>query len=84
MGGAPVSIPNEQIENIQKLLANDIPCIHHPFLKVGQRVRVRGGSLNGIQGILVGYNGQKGLVVSIEGIQRSLAVRIEGYAVEAV
>jgi len=84
MGGAPVPIPNEQIENVHKLLANDIPCTHHPFLKVRERVRVRGGSLDGLQGILVACDGQKGLVVSVEGIQRSLAVHIEGYDIETL
>ena len=84
MRGEPIPIPDDQIENVQKLLANDIPCIAHPFLRIGQRVRVRGGSLDGVEGILTAFNGQKGLVVAIDGIQRSLAVRIEGYDVEIV
>lgn len=84
MRGEPIPIPDEQIENVQRLLANDIPCMVHPFLKIGQRVRIRGGSLDGVEGILTGFNGDKGLVVSIDSIQRSLAVRIEGYDVEVV
>jgi len=84
MKGDPIPIPDEQIENVQKLLANDIPCIAHPFLRIGQRVRIRGGSLNGVEGILTAFNGHRGLVVAIDGIQRSLAVRIEGYDVETV
>jgi transcription antitermination factor NusG len=84
MGGDPVPVPNEQIESVQKLLANDIPCEQHPFLKVGQRVRIRGGALEGVQGTLLAHNGHKGLVVSIDGIQRSLAICIEGYDVEAL
>ena len=84
MRGEPIPIPDEQIENVQKLLANDIPCMAHPFLRIGQRVRVRGGSLEGVEGILTAFNGQKGLVVAIDGIQRSLVVRIEGYDVDVV
>ncbi len=84
MGGAPVPIPNEQIESVQKLLANNFRCAAYPFLKIGQRVRIRGGALDGVQGILTAHNGHKGLVVSLEGIQRSLAVHIEGYDVEVV
>jgi transcription antitermination factor NusG len=84
MGGEPTPIPDDQIENVQKLLANSIGCMEYPFLKVGQRVRVRGGALDGIQGILAAHNGSRGIIISIDGIQRSLAVRIEGYDVEVV
>ena len=82
MGGEPVPVPNEQVESVQKLLANDVRCVVYPFLKIGQRVRIRGGALEGVQGILTAHNGHKGLVVSLDGIRRSLAVRIEGYDVE--
>jgi hypothetical protein len=52
-------------------------------LKIGQRVRIRGGSLDGVEGILTRFNGESGLVISIDGISRSLALRIEGYDVQA-
>jgi transcription termination/antitermination protein NusG len=84
MAGEPVPIPDEQIENIQTLLASRVRCADHPFLKLGQRVRIRGGALDGVQGTLTGHNGRKGLVVSIEGIQRSLAISIEGYEFEVI
>jgi transcription antitermination factor NusG len=56
----------------------------HPFLKIGQRVRIKSGAMSGVEGILVGRNGERSLIVSVEVIQRSLAVRIEGYEIEAV
>jgi len=84
MRGEPAPIPDDQIEAVQKLIASSIGCVAYPFLKLGQRVRVRGGALDGVQGILTAHNGTKGLVLSIDGIQRSLAVRIEGYDVEIV
>ena len=59
------------------------PWSHHDFLKVGQRVRVRSGALNGMEGILRSHNGDRTLVISVDAIQRSLAVRLEGYEVEA-
>jgi transcription antitermination factor NusG len=82
--GAGLPIPNREIEDIQTLLASDVPCTLYPFLKVGQRVRIRGGCLDGIEGILVARNGNRSLIVSIEMIQRSVAVSIEGYDVEPV
>jgi transcription antitermination factor NusG len=61
-----------------------VGCHSHPFLKVGQRVRVRGGALDGMEGVLVSQNGDDSLVISVDAIQRSLSVRINGYRVEAV
>lgn len=77
-------IPDREIEALQRLLSQNIPCVYHPFLKVGQRVRIRSGVLDGLEGTLVALKGATSLVISIELIQRSLAVRIEGYDVEMV
>jgi transcription antitermination factor NusG len=84
MKGAGIPIPDEQIRDIQTVLANNVPCRDHSYLKVGQRVRVRGGSLNGLEGILVGQKGARNLIISVEPIQRSLSICVEGYEVEAV
>jgi hypothetical protein len=70
------------VENIRTLLASTGRYTTHPFLKVGQRVRVRGGALDGIEGILISRNGDRTLVISVEPIQRSLAIPIDDYDVE--
>jgi transcriptional antiterminator NusG len=80
--GAP--IPDEQVEAIRTLVESELPLSSHPFLKIGQRVRIRSGALDGLEGILVSRNGDNTLIISIDAIQRSLAVRVEGYEVEAV
>jgi hypothetical protein len=54
-----------------------------PFLTAGQRVRIRGGCLDGLEGILK-ENDASHLVISIESIQRSVAVQIEGYELELI
>jgi transcription antitermination factor NusG len=63
---------------------SELPWASHPFLKIGQRVRICSGALDGMEGILVSRNGDNTLVISVDAIQRSLAVRVEGYAVEPV
>jgi len=78
--GSP--IPDSQIESVRTLIQGEIPWSAYPFLKIGQRVRIRGGALEGLEGILVGRNGNQTLVISVDAIQRSLAVRVEGYQVE--
>lgn len=76
-------IPDNQIEDIRTLLSTKVSLTPYPFLKIGQRIRVRGGALDGVEGILV-TNGQKRLVISVESIQRSLSITIEGYDIEPV
>jgi transcription antitermination factor NusG len=83
-GGLGIPIPEEQIEAVRRLVEEQLPFCSHPFLKIGQRVRIRSGALDGVEGILVARSGERTLVVSIDAVQRSLAVRIEGYDVEPV
>jgi len=81
-GGEGTPIPNAQIEAVRSLVEKELPWSSHPYLKIGQRVRIRSGSLDGMEGILISRNGDRTLVISVEAIQRSLAVRVEGYEVE--
>lgn len=78
--GSP--IPEAEIDAVRALLAGPLPWSAHPFLEIGQRVRIRSGALDGLEGILVGRNGDRTLVISVNAIQRSLSVRVEGYEVE--
>lgn len=80
--GEGTPIPDEQIAAVQSLVETQLPWSTHPFLKIGQRVRIRSGVLDGLEGILVSRNGDRSLVISVDAIQRSLAVRVEGYEVE--
>jgi len=80
--GEGTPVPEEQIESVRILLKQSHPWSSHPFLRVGQRVRIRSGALDGMEGILVSQNGDRTLIVSVDALQRSLAVRLEGYEVE--
>src|SRR5580658_7551931 len=80
--GQGTPIPDLQIDAVRMLIEEQLPWSTHPFLKIGQRVRIRSGALTGLEGILVSRNGDRTLVLSVDAIQRSLAVRIEGYDVE--
>jgi transcription antitermination factor NusG len=75
-------IPSDQIENLQIALREKIPCAVHPFIRVGQRVRVRGGSLDGMEGILLRQGKEESLIVSVELLQRSVAIQVNGYDIE--
>ena len=76
------SIPDEQIESLRKAVRDKIPCLPHPFVSIGKRVRIRGGSLDGVEGVLMLQGRDQSLVISVELLQRSVSIRVEGYDVE--
>lgn len=82
VGGTP--IPQEEIQSIRTLMDQNVPWTNHPFLKAGERIRIRGGALDGLEGIFQSRNGEDVLVVSVNAIQRSLSVSISGYQFERV
>jgi transcription antitermination factor NusG len=81
--GVAIPIPAKQIDDLQRLLSQKVPCALHPFLRVGQHVRIRGGSLDGLEGILR-QRGDTNLVISIQSIQQAVAITIEGYELEMI
>jgi transcription termination/antitermination protein NusG len=82
-GGIVVAVPPKQIEDLQLLLQQEVLFSMHPFVHVGQRVRIRGGCLQGLEGVLLQHEKGK-LVISIESIQRSLAIELQGYELDLV
>jgi transcription antitermination factor NusG len=80
--GEAVPVPRKQIEDIQQVFAKDVPCAMYPFLKAGQKVRIRGGCLDGLEGVLASYNSARTLLISIEAIERTIAIQVEGYDIE--
>jgi transcription antitermination factor NusG len=86
VGNSPegTPIPDEQVESVRMLVEQKVLWLAHPFLKSGQRIRVRGGALDGVEGIFQTRNGEDTLIVSIDAIQRSMSVSIKGYDIEVV
>jgi transcription antitermination factor NusG len=76
-----VPIPDGQIESIRTLIVANVPLLPYPLLKIGQKVRIRGGALDGVEGILATQGGRR-LVVSVESVHASFSINLEGYDVE--
>jgi transcription antitermination factor NusG len=77
-------VPDSEIDAIQKLVHSKLPVFPYPFLREGQRVRITDGPLTDVEGILVRTNPKKGLVVvSVELLQRSVAVQLDCTRMEA-
>ncbi len=80
--GEPVSIPDREIDVLQRGLSPNIHVAPHPYLTAGRRVRVRSGALTGAEGILVRRKDNFLLVLAVELLMRSLAVELDEVDVE--
>jgi len=77
-------VPDREIDGIQTVLRSRLPVLPHPYLREGQEVRVTGGPLAGVEGILLERDLHRGLlVISIHLLRRSLAVQVDCTVVEA-
>lgn len=77
-------VPDEQVDAIQKLVKSGVPILTSPFLKVGQRVVVDGGALDGQKGILTRFKNSWRVVISVDLIQQSVAVEVDREQVRVV
>ena len=77
VGKNPIPIEDDEIAAIQATVRCGLSRQPWPYLEVGQRVRIENGPLCDIEGILVGFRGNRRLVLSITLLQRSVAVEIE-------
>jgi transcription antitermination factor NusG len=82
--GEPTAIPYPQIEAVRSTLAIGLSPSPYPFLKLGQKVRVRGGCLDGVEGILIENGSDSRLIVSIDLIQQSVSISLRGYELEPI
>ena len=76
-GKSPTPIDDDEIAALQSIVKSEL-CAHpFPFLQVGQVVRLSAGPLCGLQGILLARKDAHRLIVSVNLLQRSVAVQIE-------
>ncbi|HZT71960.1 MAG TPA: UpxY family transcription antiterminator [Terriglobia bacterium] len=83
-GGWPAPIPRNEIDAVRKAVTRGVGVEPHPFLNAGDRVRVKSGPLEGVEGILVRKKGLCRLVLSVELLERSIAVEVEVADIERV
>jgi transcription antitermination factor NusG len=77
----PLPIPDQQIEDIRTVVTQQLECTVLP-LQEGDRVRVVRGPLSGVEGRLVRVNSRSRLLISVEMINKALAVNISRQDVE--
>jgi transcription antitermination factor NusG len=83
-GGCACPIPESDIQAINKILRSPAEFEPHPYLKVGEWVRVRQGLLEGVEGILTRFKNQYRVVLTVEPLRRAVAVEVNLAAVEPI
>ena len=83
VGGQPASMPEAEISALRSglPLRNAEP---HPLLIVGQRARIRSGALAGMEGVVVRRKNSLRVVLTMELIQRSVAVEVNETELESL
>jgi transcription antitermination factor NusG len=76
-GGLPTALPDTEMEIMRSGLSLNLRAEPHPFLTVGRRVRITCGPFMGLEGVLKRKKSDMRVVVSLELIQRSVAVSVE-------
>ena len=65
-----------QLEAVRAVVASGLELSLHPLLKRGTRVKIAGGPLHGIEGIVDDPANPKGVVIAVDVLQQGLLVRM--------
>lgn len=77
-------IPRSEIEAIRRVVESRVKVEPHPFIKCGDRVRIKAGPLQGLEGIVLRKKNVWKLLLSMEMLERSVAVEVDAAIVERV
>lgn len=83
-GGRDYPLADAEIESLQALSRSEVAALRCDYLPIGQRVRLVDGPLAGLAGVLVRSDNAKRLIVSIDILQRSIAVDVGDARIQAV
>jgi len=83
-GGYPCAVPDSEIEAIRKITQSPVKFEPHSYLRRGDYVRIREGSLAGIEGVLKQVRNRYRVVLSVDLLQKALAVEVDYSAIERI
>lgn len=82
-GREPIPLPDEEIEALRRGV--EFSKIEpHPYLVVGERVRINAGPLAGMEGVLVRKKNSCRVVLTLSLIMQSVAVELDAGDIEPV
>ena len=80
--GEPAIIPDAEVKALKIMVAAEIPYNPHPYLKMGQKIRVMCGPLEGCEGVLVRKRGLSRIVITVHLLQRSIEAEVSAAWIE--
>jgi transcription antitermination factor NusG len=83
-GRVPFPVNDQEIAAIQMIVTSGFQAEPWPYLEVGQKIRIEGDSLSGLEGILIQFKGNNRIVVSVSLLRRSVALEIDRDCVRPV
>ena len=72
------------LRRVRKMIASGAPLTVEFRLEAGQLVRVKNGSLMGIERTILERRGEERLLVAVEFVQQGVAIIIDDFLVEPV
>jgi transcription antitermination factor NusG len=74
--GQPAALDDSDVDRLRTGLGGTGRVEPHPYLTVGRRVKITGGAFSGLEGILLRRKDRLRVVLSVELIQRSVAIEV--------
>ncbi|MBN1398742.1 MAG: UpxY family transcription antiterminator [Bacteroidetes bacterium] len=80
----PSWIPEIQIDWLRKIVREsaDVQC--ESYIEIGNKVRITGGSLSGVEGIVDKVHGISRVIVSIAAIEQSISIQVPAELLEVI
>jgi len=76
-GGVPCPVEAEELQRLKAIVGSGLPYSPWPLVRIGERVQICGGPLNGVEGILAREKSECRVVVNMELLQRAVAVEVD-------
>lgn len=81
-GSDPLPVPDEKIDAIQRIVQSKVEVQQFQYPKVGEPARIIDGPFKGVEGLVLKTDYAKEMfVISIELLQRSIAIKLEGFQI---
>jgi len=77
IGKAPIPVEEEEVTAIQRAAESGLSVVPWPYMQVGEIARIEQGPLRGLSGIVIKIKSELKLVLSVNLLQRSVAVEID-------
>lgn len=65
-----------QLDEVKLVLASGVELAVHPLIKKGARVKITGGPLRGLEGVIDDPAHPKGIVIAVDVLQQGLLIRM--------